>query len=166
MNSYNTVYNNGKKAAKVEQLALYESQRVELVNAIKREYGISDFSTLSEGQRKAFHKLVAEMWTKESGLNKSGEDFIKEGKRPLNESSSPDRIKKEYQRGVKTILNNKFSSSPLFNDSDARNLAELKEDIEKKIEGKISAKDCKEWFYEAMCAYVGGHLGAALKGKK
>lgn len=166
MNSYSTVYNNGKKAAKAEQLALYENQRVELVNAIKKEYAITDFSSITEGERKAFHKMISEMWSKESGLNKAGEDFINEGKRPLNESSSPDKVMKEYQRRVKTMLNNKFASSPLFNTADARNLAEIKGEIEEKIGSKLSIKDCRAWFYEVMCGYVGKHMGDAFQSQK
>lgn len=163
MNSYNTVYNRGKKEAKAEQLALYESQRIDLVNAIKKEYGITDFSSITEGERKAFRKMVSEMWSKENGLTKDGEAFIAEGKRPLNESSSPEKVQAEYKRGVKKILDNKFSSSPLFNDSDAHNLAELKSEIEKKVGSKLAVKDCREWFYEIMCAYVGKNLGKAFK---
>lgn len=163
MNSFNTVYNNGKKAAKAEQLALYESQRIDLVNAIKREYGISDFSEVNESERKAFRKMISEMWTKEAGLNKDGEAFINEGKRPLDPKSSPEKIAKEYQRRVRLLLNDKFTSSPLFNSSDAHNLSEIKSEIEEKTGAKLAVKDCREWFYEIMCAYVGKHLNNAFQ---
>lgn len=163
MNSYNNAYNNSRREAKARDLDVYESQRVDLVNAIKREYGISDFSVLSEGEKQSVRKLITEMWSPKTGLNKDGEAFINEGKRPLNESSSPDKIQKEYQRRVKALLNDKFSSSPLFNSSDAHNLAEIKKEIEEKVGSKLSVKDCRLWFYDIVCAYVNKHLGDAFK---
>jgi hypothetical protein len=153
MNSYNTVYNNGKKAAKAETFALHENQRVELVNAIKREYGISDFSTLDEKERKACHKFISEMWSPETGLNEKGIDFINEGKRPLNKDSKSDKIKSEFMRCVKKDIDT-YASSLVFGDSDVRQIKELKERIEKETERKLKLTTCREWIYEAMCNYI------------
>lgn len=162
MNSYSNAYNSSRRDVKARELAVYESQRVDLVNAIKAEYGISDFSTLSEGKKKVVRNLITEMWSPKTGLNKKGEEFMQTRAIPLNESSSPEQVEKEYKKKVKALLNDKFSSSPLFNTSDARNLAEIKEGMEEKIGSKLPAKDCRMWFYEVMCAYVNAHLSSAF----
>lgn len=163
MNSYNNAYNNSRRDAKARDLKVYESQRIELVNAIKREYGISDFSTLSESEKQAARKLITEMWSPKSGLNKAGEAFINEGARSLKKESTEDDIKREFKRRVMLLLNNKFASSPLFNASDAHNLAEIMDDIKSDIKGSKVKPDFKMWFYEFMCVYVNNHKGDIFK---
>lgn len=159
MNSYNDAYNKSRHDAKVHNLKIYEEQRIDLVNAIKKEYCISDLSTLSEGKKQAVRNLITEMWSPKTGLNKKGEDFIQNGNIPLNESSDSSQIKRDYVKKVNVLLDNKFAVNPLFNKSDARNLAEIKEDIENKIGRKLDAKtECRLWFYDAVCAYVNKHL--------
>ena len=158
MNSYNNAYNKSKRDAKTRDFQIYESQRIELVNAIKKEYGISDFSVLSEGKKQTVRNLITEMWSPKTGLNKKGEDFIRNGNIPLNESSSNKSIKNEYQKKVKSYLNNKFSMNPLFNSSDARTFSEIKKELEDKINKKLDTKDCRLWVYELMCAYVNNCL--------
>jgi hypothetical protein len=163
MNSYNNAYNNSRRDAKARDLEVYESQRIDLVNAIKREYGISDFSTLSESERQAARKLITEMWSPKTGLNKAGVDFINEGKRALSDKSTPEQVKHEFNRRALALLNNKFASSPLFNASDAHNLGEIMEDIKKSTKGSNVKPDFKMWFYEVMCAYVNSHKGDIFK---
>lgn len=163
MNTYSNAYNNSRRDAKARDFAVYESQRVELVNAIKREYGISDFSVLTEGERNAARKLITEMWSPKTGLTKEGVDFINEGKRPLKKESTPEQVKHEFERRVLALLNNKFASSPLFNASDAHNLAEIMDDIKGSIKGSNVKPDFKLWFYDTMCAYVNKHKGDIFK---
>lgn len=163
MNSYNNAYNNSRRDAKARDLEMYESQRIDLVNAIKREYGISDFSTLSESEKQAARKLITEMWSPKTGLNKAGMDFINEGKRTLKKESTLEQVRHEFGRRVLLLLNNKFASSPLFNASDAHNLAEIMDEIKNSIKGSEVKPDFKMWFYETMCAYVNKHKGDIFK---
>lgn len=163
MNSYNNAYNNSRRDAKARDLEMYESQRIDLVNAIKREYGISDFSTLSESEKQAARKLITEMWSPKTGLNKAGMDFINEGKRALKKESTLEQVRHEFGRRVLLLLNNKFASSPLFNASDAHNLAEIMDEIKNSIKGSEVKPDFKMWFYETMCAYVNKHKGDIFK---
>lgn len=163
MNSYNNAYNNSRRDAKARDLEMYESQRIDLVNAIKREYGISDFSTLSESEKQAARKLITEMWSPKTGLNKAGMDFINEGKRVLKKESTLEQVRHEFGRRVLLLLNNKFASSPLFNASDAHNLAEIMDEIKSSIKGSDVKPDFKMWFYETMCAYVNKHKGDIFK---
>lgn len=163
MNSYNNAYNKSRRDAKARDLEVYESQRIELVNAIKKEYGISDFSVLTESEKQAARKLITEMWSPKTGLNKAGEAFINEGSRPLKKTSSLEEIKHNFERSVLALLNNKFASSPLFNASDAHNLAEIIDGIKESIKGTTVKPDFKMWFYETMCAYVNKHKGDIFK---
>ena len=164
MNSYNDAYNKSRRDVKARDLQVYESQRIDLVNAIKREYGISDFSTLSEGKKQAVRNLITEMWSPKTGLNKKGEDFIQNGNLPLNESSSPARIENAFKKGVIGLLKTKFSTAPIFNSSDKEEVTKLMEEIKAKVDPSgtkslnESALDLnfKEWFFDAAGSFICG----------
>ena len=165
MNSYNNAYNKSRRDAKARDLEVYESQRVDLVNAIKREYNISDFSVLTESEKKAVRNLVTEMWSPKTGLNKAGEEFIKNGERPLNESSSEDRVMNAFKKKVIGMLRDKFAAGSIFNSSDKEAVSKFMEEINAKVNpvdkktGKktgsnIPVASFKEWFYDAAGSYV------------
>lgn len=133
MNSYNNAYNKSRRDAKARDLEVYESQRVDLVNAIKGEYNISDFSVLTENEKKAVRNLVTEMWSPKTGLNKAGEEFIKNGERPLNESSSEDRVMNAFKKKVIGMLRDKFAAGSIFNSSDKEAVSKFMEEINAKV---------------------------------
>lgn len=157
MNSYNDAYNKSRRDAKAHDTQVFESQRVDLVNAIKREYGISDFSTLSEGKKQAVRNLITEMWSPKTGLNKKGEEFLQNGNLPLNESSSPARIENAFKKKVIGLLKTKFSTAPIFNSSDKEEVKKFMDELKAKVDPSNSKNlDFKNWFYDAAGSYICG----------
>ena len=86
-NDYNVKVNESKKLT-------IDSERVQLLGAIKREYGIASFNSLSESERKVYTNMINSMWTPTEGLNDAGLKFINESEVTLTKDSSVEEIKK------------------------------------------------------------------------
>lgn len=138
MKSFSTVYNSKKAEAVNRHRESVDADHAKLVAAIKREYSINDFSTLSESKRDAFKRIINEMWDRENGLNDKGLEFVNEAFKPLTEVSSDEAVDNYIIKSVKP------KAEEIFNDiASGKNcefLATLKKNIENDTHKKVSRK--------------------------
>lgn len=158
MKSFNTVYKMKHALAESDRRAVIDRQHAELIAAVKREYGVSNLSTLSESEKATCRRIISEMWTKENGLNESGKLYIAEGCAPLNENTSPDQIEKRFKREVK--INIDEICKCLASGSDCTVLKTIKTELESQLGKKISARDAKKWTHDVCCKHLSSKLGA------
>lgn len=149
MKSFNTVYNRQKTLVESERRSVIDREHTELVAAVKREYGVSNLSLLSESEQKVCRRIISEMWSKESGLNDNGRLYIAEGCAPLNKNTSPEQIEKRFKREIK--INVDEICKCLASGSDCAVLKKIKNEIEEQLGKKVSPKDIKAWTNE-ICA--------------
>lgn len=94
MRNFLEVYNTNKAAADESARILADKQRVQLLKAIKNEYGIADFKTLSESEKSTYRRMINEMWNANTGLNGRGIKFINESEITLTKDSEDEDIRK------------------------------------------------------------------------
>ena len=64
MRKFSEVYNSSKKVVNEQKRAEADKDRIQLLKAIRRTYGISDFNSLSESEKTEYRNLILEMWDK------------------------------------------------------------------------------------------------------
>ena len=153
MKSFSTAYHISRKENKAEKAALIEQEHVKIVAARKHEFGINNFSTLTEAEKKSYRSMLNEMWTRENGLTEKGIKFLTESIAPLTKDSTPEQIEKQFKKEVKAniiaLVATLNSATPSFEAA-----SKAKKTIEDQIGHKISSKDCKTWMYEVMAKYL------------
>ena len=70
MNTYSNAYNNSKSDVTKKETSIIEQQHKLVVEAVKKEHGISSFSNLSEAERVSYKSMILEMWDPNKGLTK------------------------------------------------------------------------------------------------
>ncbi len=153
MKSFSTAYYTSRRETKAEREDAIEQEHVKIIAAMKHEFGINNFGTLSEAERKSYKSMLNEMWTRENGLTEKGVKFLTEAAAPLTKDSTPEQIEKQFKKEVKANL---IALVATLN-SDTPNFAaavKAKKGIEDQIGHKISSKDCKKWMYEVMAKYL------------
>lgn len=74
-----------------------------VIESIKREFGITNFSNESADVRKSIRSLILEMWDPNTGLTKVGLKFVNEGgNAPLTKDSTDGQIKSHIRRALMT----------------------------------------------------------------
>ena len=136
MRKFSEVYNSSKEADK---------DRIQLLKAIRRTYGISDFNSLSESEKTEYRNLILEMWDKTEGLNEKGINFINESEIVLNNETSNPNIMKYAAMEFSNNLSKYINSALGFN-GDSLNPAELRNAINQKTGKNISDELFKKWF--------------------
>jgi len=157
MKSFSTAYYTSRKESKEEQSALIEQERIQIVSALKKEYGFSNAAALSEAEQRSYRSMLNEMWTRETGLTNKGISFLKEGctnsiERLTNDSTDEqimNAFKKELGMNIISLFASINSDTPNFEAA-----AKAKKCIEDKVGRKLNVKDCKDWMKDAMKEYV------------
>lgn len=161
MKSFSTVYNERQADAVAKKRLLVEQQHAQIVAAVKKEYGVSSFATLNESDKAYYKSLINCMWDKHNGLNEKGVRFVNEAIAPLTKESTPEQIKKCFQREVNADIASIVACINSQNPNCTR-LSTIKSNIEKDLGKKISARDVKEWTMEL----VQKHLVKGLRAVK
>ena len=153
MKSFSTAYYVSRKESKAEKEALIEQEHIKIISAMKHEFGINNFGTLTEAEKKSYRSMLNEMWTRENGLTEKGIKFLTEAAAPLTKDSTPEQIEKQFKKEIKAniiaLVATLNSDSPSF-----EHAAKAKKAIEDQIGHKISSKDCKTWMYDVMAKYL------------
>lgn len=158
MKSYNTVYNNERKNAINEHKSMVDNDRAVLLAAIKREYGINDFSSLDESSRTMYKEMISEMWTPESGLTEKGTAFVNESSSVLTPASDEEAIHKRVKRDVTANADSILKCAATGND--CKFLSTLKATIEQETKKKLSKKNFVKWVGEIIVPLIGKKINA------
>lgn len=145
MRKFSEVYNSSKKVVNEQKRAEADKDRIQLLKAIRRTYGISDFNSLSESEKTEYRNLILEMWDKTEGLNEKGINFINESEIVLNNETSNPNIMKYVAMEFSNNLSKYINGALGFN-GDSLNPAELRNAINQKTGKNISDELFKKWF--------------------
>ena len=145
MRKFSEVYNSSKKVVNEQKRAEADKDRIQLLKAIRRTYGISDFNSLSESEKTEYRNLILEMWDKTEGLNEKGINFINESEIVLNNETSNPNIMKYAAMEFSNNLSKYINGALGFN-GDSLNPAELRNVINQKTGKNISDELFKKWF--------------------
>ena len=145
MRKFSEVYNSSKKVVNEQKRAEADKDRIQLLKAIRRTYGISDFNSLSESEKTEYRNLILEMWDKTEGLNEKGINFINESEIVLNNETSNPNIMKYAAMEFSNNLSKYINGALGFN-GDSLNPAELRNAINQKTGKNISDELFKKWF--------------------
>ena len=150
MNTFSGAYQNSRESVLNEKKLVIERQKNDIVNAIKKEYGVSSFNSLTESEKKSFKSLILEMWNAESGLTRKGEKFLLESKTVLTADSTDEQIEKYFKREAFAAVKDKVAG----NISQGRLeeiLKSIKASMDEMHKSKISTKSIKEWLLRLIC---------------
>ena len=159
MKTFSSAYYTSKKQVLSEKQALVEQEHSKIIAAMKKEYGINSFSTLNESEKQSYRSMLNAMWNKETGLTEKGIHFLTEAAAPLTPDSTPEQIKKAFQREIKANINN-YLAVLLGGNGNISDAGKLKTRLEGELKHKISVKDCKQWIYEVVAKEIGKKIGA------
>lgn len=105
MKNFNTVYNNSKNQVIAERAAMYESQKVAIVNVLKEAYMITKpISELSLDVQKEFRDRLLEYWSPKTGINKAGIRLLNENELTLSPRSTKNDIKVYIEKQTRKHL--------------------------------------------------------------
>lgn len=132
MKSFNTVYKNSRKEVLDARAALYESQKVAVINVLKETYMITgNMSNLPKNVQKEMATKVLEYWSPKTGLNSAGVKLLTENEITLSPRSTKNDIKLYIEKQVKKHLN---AITEAYRTSNVTAVTEaFKEDIEPQI---------------------------------
>jgi hypothetical protein len=153
MKSFNTVYNKERNIAINEQRSAADNDRAKLLVALKKEYGINDFSALSEEEKASFKNIINEMWDKTNGLNEKGMSFVNEAMKPLTEMSTDEMIDNYIIKSLKPNAHEIVKD--LILDKESRFLADVKVAVERDTKKKISKKRYVGLIGKVILPYLG-----------
>lgn len=143
MRKFSEVYNSSKKVVNEQKRAEADKDRIQLLKAIRRTYGISDFNSLSESEKTEYRNLILEMWNKNDGLTEKGRQFINESEIVLSSDTSDRNVLKyvamEMGNNLQKYINGAFGF-----DGDSISPAKLRQSIIEKTGKKYSADAFKK----------------------
>lgn len=153
MNTFSNACQNSKANVLSEKKVIVDRQHNDIVNAIKKEYGISSFNALSESEKKSYKSLILEMWNPTDGLTKKGERFLNESKTIITADSTEEQIAKYFTREIlehaKAYVNGNISISRL-----EELTKQVKVSMDEMRGTKVPAKLLKETLYQIVCKEV------------
>ena len=149
MKTFSSAYYTSRKETKAEKQALVEQEHSKIIAAMKKEFGINSFSSLNEAEKASYRSMLNAMWDRENGLTEKGVKFLTEAAAPLTPDSTPEQIKKAFQREVRANINN-YLSVVSGNGGSCEHAAKTKAKLEGELKKKISTKECKQWIYEVV----------------
>jgi len=161
MRNYASVYRNSKKVVNEAKTIDIDREHKEIVEAVRKEFGVVSFNQLSEAERINCRNMILEYWNPTSGLTEAGKTFLNESKQVLTDKSSDENIKRYFQREVRADATN-YMYGILSGNTNGQSTLHLKTEIEKMIGRKLSPKDVKEWLYEVLVK----HLQSKIKSTK
>ena len=156
MKSFRNVYNTSKRVAISEQQKTFAADKAKLVAAIKHEYAVKDFSSLSEAERASYKSMLNEMWNASTGITKKGKDFLNESKAVLTEKSTDEQIEKFFKKEFKICAEDFIGRS--VQGRECACCKEIKDKISEYTKKKLSNKVVKQWMYSVCCDYIGSKI--------
>lgn len=152
MKSFEKVYSTSRQRTLNEQQREFTSDRARLIAAVKKEYGIQDFNTLSEKEKAEYKSVINEMWSKGGGLNEKGLQFLAEGSMPLTEKSTDEKIESWFKREIREDIDNVIMH--LVSKGECEHCTKLKKQIEESTGRKIKVSLIKKWLGEEVCKHI------------
>ena len=153
MKTFSSAYYTSRKESIAEKTALVEQEHAKIVAAMKKEFGINSFSALNESEKASYRSMLNAMWNKETGLTEKGIKFLNGSAAPLTPESTPEQIKKAFQREIKANVNS-YLAICCGNSNSWEDAVKLKARIEGDIKRKLSSKECKTWIYEIVSTEI------------
>lgn len=156
MKSFSKVYNTSKNVVINEQQKAYSADKAKLIAAIKHEYAIKDFNSLSEAERLSYKSMINEMWNMSTGITQKGLAFLNESKAVLTENSTDEQIEKYFKKEFKACAENAIKA--MNSGSECSCCKDIKAKIESSTKKKLSNKVVKQWVYTVCCEYIGSKV--------
>ena len=156
MKSFENVYNTSKNVAINEQQKVFAADKAKLLAAIKHEYAVKDFSSLSEAERASYKSMLNEMWNSSTGMTEKGIAFLNESKALLTEQSTDEQIEKYFKKEFKACVENAVQA--MASGKECGCCKEIKAKVEADTKKKLSNKVAKQWMYAVCCDYIGSKI--------
>ena len=156
MKSFENVYNTSKNVAINEQQKVFAADKAKLLAAIKHEYGVKDFNSLSEDEKSSYKSMLNEMWNSSTGMTKKGIAFLNESKAVLTEQSTDEQIEKYFKKEFKACVENAVQA--MASGKECGCCKEIKAKVEADTKKKLSNKVAKQWMYAVCCDYIGSKI--------
>lgn len=156
MKSFENVYNTSKNVALNEQQKVFAADKAKLLAAIKHEYGVKDFNSLSEAEKSSYKSMLNEMWNSSTGMTEKGIAFLNESKAVLTEQSTDDQIEKYFKKEFKACVENAVQA--MASGKECGCCKEIKAKVEADTKKKLSNKVAKQWMYAVCCDYIGSKI--------
>ena len=156
MKSFENVYNTSKNVALNEQQKVFAADKAKLLAAIKHEYGVKDFNSLSEAEKSSYKSMLNEMWNSSTGMTEKGVAFLNESKAVLTEQSTDDQIEKYFKKEFKACVENAVQA--MASGKECGCCKEIKAKVEADTKKKLSNKVAKQWMYAVCCDYIGSKI--------
>lgn len=158
MRNFKDVYNDNKSKVDENLKIVADKERVELLAAIREEYGVKNFNSLSESEKSQFKKLINEMWNPNTGLNERGRLLVNESKMTLSSESTPEQVQKFFSKAIKNDIGN-FLLWLASDGVNGQSPIKVKKDIEAQVGKKIDSKVLKNMLFEILCGYLKTKIG-------
>lgn len=156
MKSFENVYNTSKNVALNEQQKVFAADKAKLLAAIKHEYGVKDFNSLSEAEKSSYKSMLNEMWNSSTGMTEKGIAFLNESKVVLTEQSTDEQIEKYFKKEFKACVENAVQA--MASGKECGCCKEIKAKVEADTKKKLSNKVAKQWMYAVCCDYIGSKI--------
>lgn len=156
MKSFENVYNTSKNVALNEQQKVFAADKAKLLAAIKHEYGVKDFNSLSESEKSSYKSMLNEMWNSSTGMTEKGIAFLNESKAVLTEQSTDEQIEKYFKKEFKACVENAVQA--MASGKECGCCKEIKAKVEADTKKKLSNKVAKQWMYAVCCDYIGSKI--------
>ena len=156
MKSFENVYNTSKNVALNEQQKVFAADKAKLLAAIKHEYGVKDFNSLSEAEKSSYKSMLNEMWNSSTGMTEKGIAFLNESKAVLTEQSTDEQIEKYFKKEFKACVENAVQA--MASGKECGCCKEIKAKVEADTKKKLSNKVAKQWMYSVCCDYIGSKI--------
>ena len=156
MKSFENVYNTSKNVAINEQQKVFAADKAKLLAAIKHEYGVKDFNSLSEAEKSSYKSMLNEMWNSSTGMTEKGIAFLNESKALLTEQSTDEQIEKYFKKEFKACVENAVQA--MASGKECGCCKEIKAKVEADTKKKLSNKVAKQWMYSVCCDYIGSKI--------
>jgi len=156
MKSFENVYNTSKNVALNEQQKVFAADKAKLLAAIKHEYGVKDFNSLSEAEKSSYKSMLNEMWNSSTGMTEKGIAFLNESKAVLTEQSTDEQIEKYFKKEFKACVENAVQA--MASGKECACCKEIKAKVEADTKKKLSNKVAKQWMYAVCCDYIGSKI--------
>jgi hypothetical protein len=104
MKKFNEAYEKSKKTVNESRQQQIDREHALIVESVKKEFGVTNLGAVSDLEKKELRSIVLEYWDPKSGLTEKGQKYLNEGVSAVNESSSPETIKRHILNQASTYL--------------------------------------------------------------
>ena len=153
MRNFKDVYNDNKNKVNENLKIVADKERVELLKAIREEYGVKNFNELSESEKNQYKILINEMWNPNTGLNERGRMLVNESKMTLSSTSTPEDVQKYFTKVIKGDIAN-YLLWLATDGVNGQSPIKIKKEIEEQIGKKMNSNVVKYMLFEILCVYL------------